>query len=86
MLLDKLHHRPRAENDDFYVLLDGHKYGRSILRHLRAEFYVSTLLGDLFLTTVGIEDYISRGFPFLTIFRANDNNYVLYLAIYLGYL
>lgn len=40
MLLDKLHHRPRAENDDFYVLLDGHKYGRSILRHLRAEFYV----------------------------------------------
>lgn len=49
-------------------------------------FTWSTLYGDLFLTTVGIEDYISRGFPFLTIFRANDNNYVLYLAIYLGYL
>lgn len=79
---------PRAENDDVYVLLDGHKYGRYILRHLCAEFYVvHPLWLTCSLATVGIEDYISWGFPFLTtIFRANDNNYVLYLAIYLGYL
>lgn len=50
--------------------------------------FTFTLYGDWTLNYMGIEVYISWGFPFLIIFRANGDNDLLYLAIriYLGYL